>query len=301
MAYIEINGVCKSFGSGTARTEILENINLHVEKGEFIAIVGYSGSGKTTLMNLLAGLEMPDTGEILVDGKRVTGPDPERGLVFQNYSLLPWCSVYTNVALAVDEIFGGDNREEKKARILKSINRVNLSDATHKKPGELSGGMRQRNSVARTLSMNPKILLLDEPLSALDALTRSVIQDQILEIREAENQTVILITNDVDEGLYMADRIIPLSTGPAATLGPETEITQLGRPRDRGAIHTDPDFIQMREEIIAYLLDQKKKERAQATERTVTLPNLKPMDISMARPSAFWGLRPKKRKKLLVR
>lgn len=295
MAYIELNSVSKGFGSGTARTEVLTDLNLHVEKGEFIAILGYSGCGKSTLMNLIAGLLEPDSGEVLVDGEPVNGPHPDRGLVFQNYSLLPWLTVYQNVGIAVDQVCGDLSKNERDFEIKKAIDRVNLTPALHKRPGELSGGMRQRNSVARTLSMNPKVLLLDEPLSALDALTRSVIQDQILEIKEAEEQTVILITNDVDEGLYMADRIIPLSIGPGASFGPTVEVTA-SRPRNRREITAAPEWQKLRHEVITFLLAEKERERAASYSKPVALPNIKPMDISRHRPSTFSGLRPKPRK-----
>ncbi|MCG8602722.1 MAG: ABC transporter ATP-binding protein [Verrucomicrobiales bacterium] len=297
MAYIELNNVSVGFGSGTNRSEVLKDITLHVEKGEFIAILGYSGVGKSTIMNLIAGLVQPDHGEVIVDGKRVEGPGPDRGLVFQNYSLLPWFDVYRNVALAVEEVFPGDSSAEKDEAIRTALDRVNLSDALHKKPGELSGGMRQRNSVARTLAMNPAVLLLDEPLSALDALTRSVIQDQILGIWKELDQTILLITNDVDEGLYMADRVIPLSVGPPATFGPETVVTH-ERPRDRKAITTGNEYQGLRQEVINFLLSEKEKERAAAKTKQTTLPNIKPMDISRHRPSWFVGLRPKQRKNL---
>ncbi|MEM7147901.1 MAG: ABC transporter ATP-binding protein [Verrucomicrobiota bacterium] len=288
------------FGSGSNRTEVLEGINLEIEKGEFVALVGYSGTGKTTLINLIAGLLIPDEGEVLVDGKVVEGPDPERGLVFQNYSLLPWLSVHRNVGVAVDEVFMHEEAARKVKRIRKAIDQVNLTDAAHKKPGELSGGMRQRNSVARTLSMNPTLLLLDEPLSALDALTRSVIQDEILGIWEAEGQTVVMITNDVDEGLYMADRIIPLSVGPPATLGMEVEIG-VPRPRSRHEIHSGGEFKKMRSEIINFLLEEKARERARSESKAVSLPNIAPVDISQHRPRLIFGIRPKPKKVLSTR
>ena len=295
MAYIELNNVSVGFGSGSARAEVLTDINLHIKKGEFVAILGYSGYGKSTIMNLIAGLIKPDKGEVIVNGKKVDGPSPDRGLVFQNYSLLPWFDVYRNVGLAVDEVFNDDDLKSKDKMIRKAIDRVNLTDALHKKPGELSGGMRQRNSVARTLSMNPDVLLLDEPLSALDALTRSVIQDQILGIWKELGQTIILITNDVDEGLYMADRIIPLSVGTPATLGPET-VVEKSRPRDRKAITTGSEYQGLRQEVINFLLTEKEKERASATSKAVSLPNIRPMDITRHKPSWFLGLRPKPRK-----
>ncbi len=297
MSYIELNSVNVGFGSGTARTEVLSDLNLAVEKGEFIAIVGYSGTGKSTLMNLLAGLLRPDSGQVIVDGRSVVGPSPERGLVFQNYSLLPWFSVEHNVALSVDEIYASETGKQRRERIRNAVEMVNLSPATHKKPGELSGGMRQRTSVARTLAMKPKVLLLDEPLSALDALTRSVIQDQILEIWKKEDQTIILITNDVDEGLYMADRIIPLSVGPGASFGPEVKV-DMPRPRDRRAIQAEPAFQKLRSEVIRFLLTEKEKERARSASREVSLPNIRPMNISKHRPSWFKGLRPRPKKLL---
>ena len=297
MAYIELKNVCKGFGSGESRSEVLSDINLEIEEGEFIAIVGFSGTGKTTLMNLLAGLEMPDSGEVLVGGEKVEGPSANRGLVFQNYSLLPWLTTAGNVALAVNEVHSKESKAQRSERVAAALEMVNLTEATNKRPAELSGGMRQRNSVARTLSMRPKILLLDEPLSALDALTRSVIQDQILDIWKAEKQTIVLITNDVDEGLYMADRIVPLSIGPGASFGPETVI-DLPRPRDRRLLGSDPQTAEMRTEIITYLLGEKARENAGITSVPVTLPNIRPMDISMAKPTKFRGFRPKRKKVL---
>ena len=297
MAYIELKKVCKGYGSGEARHEVLSDIDLEIEEGEFVAIVGFSGTGKTTLMNLLAGLESPDSGEITVAGEAVEGPSPDRGLVFQNYSLLPWLTTAGNVALAVDEVYSGEPKAQRQERVAAALEMVNLSEAAGKRPAELSGGMRQRNSVARTLSMRPKILLLDEPLSALDALTRSVIQDQILDIWKAENQTIVLITNDVDEGIYMADRIVPLSLGPGANLGRET-VVGLPRPRDRRTLGSDTDATALRAEVISYLLGEKEREVGESGGSPVSLPNIRPMDISMARPSKFRGLRPRRRKRI---
>ncbi len=299
MSYIQLNGVHKGFGSGAGRTEVLADINLEIEEGEFVAVVGYSGSGKSTLMNLLAGLETPDRGEVIVGGETVTGPSADRGLVFQNYSLLPWLTVGGNVGVAVNKVWGRHDKAGRERRVDEALAMVNLSLAKGKRPAELSGGMRQRNSVARTLSTKPKVLLLDEPLSALDALTRSNIQDQILDIKAQEEQTIVLITNDVDEALYMADRVIPLSLGPGATLGPETAVP-FPRPRDRCLINADPEAFRLRAEIVDYLLSEKEKERSAGDAPQVALPNIRPMDISMAKPSRFRGLRPR-RKKVLTR
>lgn len=275
---IELQQVSKSFGSNA----VLKNISLAAKAGEFIAIVGYSGSGKSTLMNLIAGLVKPDVGTITMDGVAVNGPGPDRGLVFQNYSLLPWLTVRENIALAVDEIFKDEPKEERVARVEEAIAMVKLSHAATKLPRELSGGMRQRVSVARTLAIKPKVLLLDEPLSALDALTRSVLQDQILEIREQTGQTIILITNDVDEALYMADRIIPLSTGPGATFGP-VETVPAPHPRQRAELLKTPEMLKVRERIVNYLLGQRQDATSQ-TEATALPHDMWPVDITGVQP-----------------
>ncbi|MCX7103515.1 MAG: ABC transporter ATP-binding protein, partial [Methylobacter sp.] len=207
---LELKSVCKSYGENS----ILNNINLSIKAGEFVAIVGFSGSGKTTLISTIAGLIQADSGEVLKQGMPITEPGPDRGVVFQNYSLMPWLTVFENVALAVDQIFKNWPAEQRRAHTEKYVKMVNLGAAMDKKPAELSGGMRQRVNVARALAASPDILLLDEPLSALDALTRGNLQDEILQIWEQEKKTVILITNDVDEAIYMADRVIPLNPGP---------------------------------------------------------------------------------------
>ena len=280
---IELLNISKSFGSNA----VLKNISLSAKAGEFIAIVGYSGSGKSTLMNLIAGLVKPDAGAITMEGVAVNGPGPERGLVFQNYSLLPWLTVRENIALAVNEIFSSETKDERAARVEEAIAMVKLSHAATKLPRELSGGMKQRVSVARTLAIKPKVLLLDEPLSALDALTRSVLQDQILEIREQTGQTIILITNDVDEALYMADRIIPLSTGPGATFGPE-ELVPAPHPRNRAELLKTPGMLEARERIVNYLLGQR-QDAATQTESTALPADMWPIDITGVQP--VFGLR----------
>ena len=253
LPFVTLKHVSKGFGSRSQRREVLKDLNLDIARGEFVAIVGYSGSGKTTLISLLAGLIRPDEGSVIIDGAEVTGPGPDRGVVFQNYSLLPWLSVYDNIALAVDQIFPNWPPEKRREHIEQYIAMVNLTPARNKRPHELSGGMRQRVSVARALAMNPEMLLLDEPLSALDALTRATLQDEIEQIWERDRKTVVLITNDVDEGLLLADRVIPLSAGPGATLGPAVEV-DLDRPRDRKTIQRDPHFKRLRTEVLDYLL-----------------------------------------------
>ncbi|MEO0472880.1 MAG: ABC transporter ATP-binding protein, partial [Bacteroidota bacterium] len=238
---VEFKNVSKWYGEGPNRTNVLKNINLKIEEGEFLAIVGFTGSGKSTLVNMISGLLQPSEGEVLFKGKPITGPSLERGIIFQNYSLLPWLTVYQNVELAVKAMYGDWNRKKRDAHIRRFIDMVSLTPAINKRPNELSGGMRQRVAVARVLSTDPEVLLMDEPLGALDALTRGNLQTEILKIWSENRRTALLITNDVDEGILMADRIIPLKPGPDATLGPEFSI-DVDRPRDKTALNTDPNF-----------------------------------------------------------
>jgi nitrate/nitrite transport system ATP-binding protein len=254
MSFLELKNVSKSYGSGTEKTEIISNINLSIEEGEFVAIVGFSGSGKTTLISAIAGLIEPDTGEITLKGKKIEGAGPERGLVFQSYSLFPWMTVFDNIALGVNQIFKDKPQSERTEIINTYIDMVGLSHAATRYPSELSGGMRQRVSVARALAMRPDILLLDEPLSALDALTRANLQDEIAHISQVEKKTIILITNDVDEAILLADRIIPLNPGPKATLGPDF-VVNLPHPRDRTAMNHDEAFKTLRRDVTKYLMD----------------------------------------------
>ncbi len=292
MAFLELTSVSKGYGFGAKRAEVLHDINLSIAEGEFVAIVGYSGAGKTTLMSLIAGLQRPDVGSVTLRGETVTEPSPDRAIVFQNYSLLPWLSVYENIALAVDEVFSNWPAEKRREHVEKYIAMVNLTPARDKKPKELSGGMRQRVSVARALAMDPKILLLDEPLSALDALTRAVLQDEIARIWAESKKTVVLITNDVDEGIIVADRIIPLSAGPRATLGPSVQV-DIERPRDRKALNHDPRFKAIRKEVISYLLNSGARAKA-AVSRKLVLPDVEPEDLNVPRV-IFGGRRPRRK------
>ncbi len=268
---LELKSVCKSYGENS----ILNNINLSIKAGEFVAIVGFSGSGKTTLISTIAGLIQADSGEVLKQGMPITEPGPDRGVVFQNYSLMPWLTVFENVALAVDQIFKNWPAEQRRAHTEKYVKMVNLGAAMDKKPAELSGGMRQRVNVARALAASPDILLLDEPLSALDALTRGNLQDEILQIWEQEKKTVILITNDVDEAIYMADRVIPLNPGPDATFGPAFTIN-IERPRDRTALNHNPEFKRLRAEITRYLMDIGIEKNQTLAQDKIVLPKIKP-------------------------
>jgi nitrate/nitrite transport system ATP-binding protein len=271
---LSLQNVCKSYGEGNHAIPVLKNINLDITEGEFIAIVGFSGSGKTTLVSLIAGLLQADSGEILKSGKAITEPAPDRGVVFQNYSLMPWLTVYENVALAVDAIFKHWTAQQRHEHTEKYVNMVNLGSAMHKLPSELSGGMRQRVNVARALAANPEILLLDEPLSALDALTRGNLQDEILQIWSQEKKTMILITNDVDEAIYMADRVIPLTMTPNATFEKIFNI-DIPRPRNRTDLNHNEDFKHLRGEITRYLMDMGISKSNQLTE-SIELPNVLP-------------------------
>jgi nitrate/nitrite transport system ATP-binding protein len=293
MILLEAKNVVKGFGPKGKRTEVLEDITLEIEQGEFVAIIGYSGAGKTTLMSLLAGLIKPDSGSIKLHGKPMEGPGPDRGMVFQNYSLLPWLTVYENIALAVDQVFPQWTRDQRRDHIEKQIAMVNLSQARSKVPRELSGGMRQRVSVARALSLRPDILLLDEPLSALDALTRANLQDEINRICQEERKTVILITNNPDEAILLADRVIPLTAGPRATLGPSIPVT-IPRPRSRTLINESYDFKQTRTEVIDYLLMATDKQKV-ALSKKLVLPDLLPEDLSEPRSLLAGRRRPRRR------
>lgn len=271
MSILELKDCSVGFGEGTARDEVLKDISLTVEEGEFVAILGFSGTGKSTLINLMAGLAHPDKGEALFRGKRIEGPGPERGLVFQSYSLMPWLTVAGNVRLAVDTVHEGKSKSERTEITKRYIDMVGLSHAADRKPAELSGGMRQRVSVARALAMRPEVLLLDEPLSALDALTRANLQDEIERIWEADRKTVVLITNDVDEAILLADRIVALN--PDGTLGEEFPV-RLPRPRDRTAMNHDAAFKALRAQVTTYLMDVGVAARV---EETRVLPNVTPI------------------------
>lgn len=275
MSFVEISDLSKHYGEGANRTEVLSNINLKVEESEFIAIVGFSGSGKTTLISAIAGLIEPDSGGVIFKGKEIDGPSPERSVVFQSYSLMPWLSVFGNVALAVNSVFKNKSKKERNEIVQKYVDMVGLTHAADRKPAELSGGMRQRVAVARALAMQSELLLLDEPLSALDALTRAKLQDEFADICEKEKKTIILITNDVDEAILLADRIIPLKPGPNATLGPDFMV-DLPRPRNRAEMNSNDEFIQLRAEVTEYLMTVGAERDAETTQE-FNLPNVVPI------------------------
>jgi ABC-type nitrate/sulfonate/bicarbonate transport system, ATPase component len=268
MGFLTFDNVSKGYGEGLHRTEVLKNIDLSVEEGEFLVLLGFSGSGKTTLINLMAGLDTPSTGSVSFKGQPVTGPGPERGVIFQNYSLMPWLTVDQNVSLAVEAIFPNLSKAEQQQKVDHYVKMVGLSHAKTRRPAELSGGMRQRVNVARALAMNPEVLLLDEPLSALDALTRANLADEIEHIWEADKKTCVLITNDVDEAILLADRIIALN--PDGTLGEEFKVA-IPRPRDRGEMNHDETFHHLRAQVTNYLMDVGIEAKAEGSKQ---LPNV---------------------------
>lgn len=280
MPLLQLCNVAKSYRSASRTLQVLREVNLDVAHGEFVAIVGYSGSGKSTLMSLLAGLTTPDSGHVTFNGSPVTGPGPERGIVFQNYSLLPWLTVYGNIALAVNQVFRDWPKAKRHEQVLRFIELVHLMPALNKRPKELSGGMRQRVSLARTLATNPGVLLLDEPLGALDALTRGTLQQEIARIWSEERTTCVMITNDIDEAILLADRIVPLTPGPGATLGPSFAV-ELARPRDKKELNHNAQFKHLRNAITAWLVAsrQSQKPDAKVIKETVVLPQLAPVEF----------------------
>ena len=276
---LSLKGLTKAYtGKAGTISEVLGGIDLDVTEGEFIAILGFSGAGKTTLISAVAGLVEPDAGEILLKGQPVTGPGKDRGLVFQSYSLFPWLTVEANVALAVDAVHKDRSADDRKALVRQKVELVGLGHAMDRKPSQLSGGMRQRVAVARALAMEPEILLLDEPLSALDALTRAKLQDEIERIRKEEKRTIILVTNDVDEALLLADRVAVLTPAPAARIGQIFDVA-LPRPRDREAVNDDAAFQTLRREIVSYLGSLVAGVQARGSDFG-NLPNITPLDLA---------------------
>ncbi|MGO4171846.1 ABC transporter ATP-binding protein [Bosea sp. TAF32] len=256
MSYLKIDHVDKSFQRGAATTEVLKEINLVIDKGEFVSIIGHSGCGKSTLLNIVAGLTPTTTGGILLEGKEVNAPGPDRAVVFQNHSLLPWLTVYDNVALAVNKVFGGSkSRAERHGWIMHNLDLVQMAHARDKRPAEISGGMKQRVGIARGLSMEPKILLLDEPFGALDALTRAHLQDSVMQIHAALGNTMIMITHDVDEAVLLSDRIVMMTNGPSARIGEVLDV-RLARPRKRLELVSDRTYIAAREAVLKFLYER---------------------------------------------
>jgi len=254
--FLKIDRVSKTFTRGSSSTNVLDNIDLRIDRGEYVSIIGHSGCGKSTLLNLVAGLTPVTSGGILLEGQEVRDPGPDRAVVFQNHSLLPWLTVYDNVRLAVDKVFRHSrSRAERHDWTMHNLQLVQMAHAKDKRPAEISGGMKQRVGIARALAMEPKVLLLDEPFGALDALTRAHLQDQVMEIHARLANTVIMITHDVDEAVLLSDRIVMMTNGPAATIGDVLTI-DLPRPRRRLELVSTPGYIRAREAVLKFLYER---------------------------------------------
>jgi len=263
-SYVQIENAGMVFNTKKGKFTALTDINLHVDQGEFIALIGHSGCGKSTLLNLVAGLLDATDGVLLLANKEIKGPGPERGVVFQNHSLLPWLSAFENVYLAVEKVFGGsESKAQLKARTQAALELVGLTHAAGKLPGEISGGMKQRVGIARALAMEPKVLLLDEPFGALDALTRAHLQDELMKIVATTQSTVIMVTHDVDEAVLLSDRIVMMTNGPSATIGDVLNV-DLPRPRDRLQLAHDPKYHDLRSQVLEFLYSRQMRPKEAA-------------------------------------
>ncbi len=263
-SFIRIQQVEMVFASRQGRFHALREIDLDIAQGEFVTLIGHSGCGKSTLLNLMAGLIRPSSGGLLCDGREIAGPGPDRAVVFQNHSLLPWLSCFDNVRLAVESVFGRtESRPQLDARTDAALQLVGMGHAMHKRPHEISGGMKQRVGIARALAMQPKVLLMDEPFGALDALTRAHLQDELLKIVARTRSTVVMVTHDVDEAVLLSDRVVMMTNGPAATIGEVLSI-DLPRPRDRVALAEDPGYMHARKAVIDFLYSRHRHHDAAA-------------------------------------
>ena len=259
---VQIEHVGQTFETKKGRFVALREVSLDIVEGEFVSLIGHSGCGKSTLLNLIAGLTLPSAGVMLCDGREIAGPGPERAVVFQNHSLLPWLTCFDNVYLAVERVFGAKEGKPKlKARTEAALDLVGLAHAAVKYPHEISGGMKQRVGIARALAMEPKILLMDEPFGALDALTRANLQDELMKIMAKTGGTTVMVTHDVDEAVLLSDRVVMLTNGPAATIGEILEV-KLERPRDRLALAEQPEFAACRAAILDFLYKKQLKHAA---------------------------------------
>lgn len=270
-AYLSLQNIDMSFSRGAITSHVLDNISLNVEKGEYVSIIGHSGCGKSTVLNIISGLVRPTSGVVLLEDKEVNSPGPDRALVFQNHSLLPWLTVYENVELAVNKTFKSSmTSAERKDWILYNLNLVSMSHALDKRPSEISGGMKQRVGIARALAMQPKVLLLDEPFGALDALTRAHLQDEVMRIQTELHNTVIMITHDVDEAVLLSDKIVMMTNGPSAKIGEILDI-DLPRPRDRIALANDPQYNHYRQSVLRFLYEKQRKVEPKPASQPVSL------------------------------
>jgi len=265
--YLVVERVGKTFETKSGDFVALTDIDLVIRKGEFVTLIGHSGCGKTTLLNLVAGLHRPSEGTMLLANKHIEGPGPDRGVVFQNHSLLPWLSCFDNVYLAVERVFP-ERKEKLRARTHEALAMVGLSHAEHKYPHEISGGMKQRVGIARALAIEPKVLLLDEPFGALDALTRATLQDELMRIVEKTGATVLMVTHDVDEAVLLSDRVVMMTNGPAAQIG-EVLAVALPRPRARLALAHDARFMDLRAEVLEFLYEKQAADKMKKVELKV--------------------------------
>ncbi|MEP8701709.1 ABC transporter ATP-binding protein [Enterobacter roggenkampii] len=256
---IQVQAVSQRFSTASGEFLALQNVSFDIHEGETVSLIGHSGCGKSTLLNLIAGITLPTEGGLICDNREIAGPGPERAVVFQNHSLLPWLTCFDNVALAVDHVFRHSmSKAERQEWIEHNLDRVQMGHALHKRPGEISGGMKQRVGIARALAMKPKVLLMDEPFGALDALTRAHLQDSVMQIQQALNTTIVLITHDVDEAVLLSDRVLMMTNGPAATVG-EILHVDLPRPRNRVQLADDSRYHHMRQQILHFLYEKQPK------------------------------------------
>ena len=254
--YLKLDHIDKSFSRGSSSTEVLKDINLSIEKGQYVSIIGHSGCGKSTMLNIVAGLTTATTGGVLLEGREVNSPGPDRAVVFQNHSLLPWLSVYDNVRLGVDKVFSKTkSRTERHDWTMHNLHLVQMSHAKDKRPSEVSGGMKQRVGIARALAMEPKVLLLDEPFGALDALTRAHLQDSVMALHQKLGNTVMMITHDVDEAVLLSDRIVMMTNGPSARIGEVLEVP-LPRPRNRLELASNAVYLKCRQRVLEFLYER---------------------------------------------
>jgi nitrate/nitrite transport system ATP-binding protein len=255
-AYLQIDHLSKTFTRGAQETEVLHDVTLTIAKGDYVSIIGHSGCGKSTLLNIVAGLVPSTLGGVLLENREVNDPGPDRAVVFQNHSLLPWLTVYDNVSLAVNKVFGGKkSRAERHAWVMHNLELVQMGHARDKRPAEISGGMKQRVGLARALAMEPKVLLLDEPFGALDALTRAHLQDSVMAIHAKLGNTVLMITHDVDEAVLLSDRIVMMTNGPSARIGEVLDVP-LPRPRKRLSLAADPIYLKCRQRVLEFLYER---------------------------------------------
>ena len=261
-AIVKVENVGMAFETKKGSFVALKDVNLQIRTGEVVSLIGHSGCGKSTLLNLIAGLTLPTSGLMLCNGREIAGPGPERAVVFQNHSLLPWLNCFENVYLAVERVFSArDGKEALRARTNAALEMVHMGHAAQKLPHEISGGMKQRIGIARAFAMEPKILLMDEPFGALDALTRAALQDELIGVMAKTGATVVMVTHDVDEAVLLSDRVVMMTNGPAATIGEILEV-KLAKPRDRLQLAHDPHFAECRAAILEFLYQKQMKKAA---------------------------------------